>query len=165
MNHPLSLTLQEISFAFSRNQAPPMAPSPPAPRRELGHSLGPPPYHSQPRSLPRLCGALCVRASVDLSLNLNTLKCGVTKVGELSRSLLAQCPYSCKLYKTMRREVLPHYRGKDFRFTFHHQVQPLRAHFFTPVLVRTSLNVQAVQTLLSNMQILLLWKWRSGPKS
>ncbi|KAK9839684.1 hypothetical protein WJX81_006123 [Elliptochloris bilobata] len=34
------------------------------------------------------------------------------------------CPYSCKFYKTMRREVLPHYKGKDLKFTFHHQVQP-----------------------------------------
>ena len=51
-------------------------------------------------------------------------------MGELSTALVAQCPYSCKLYKTMRREVVPHYRGKDFRFTFYHQVQPLRAHFF-----------------------------------
>ncbi len=41
MNHPLSLTLQEISLAFNKSQPPPMAP--PVPRRELGHSLGPHP--------------------------------------------------------------------------------------------------------------------------
>ena len=41
MNHPLSLTLQEISLAFNRSQPPPMPP--PVPRRELGHSLGPQP--------------------------------------------------------------------------------------------------------------------------
>jgi len=44
-----------------------------------------------------------------------------------AHGLRAQCPYSCKFYKTWRREVLPHYSGSPLRFTFHHQVQPLRS--------------------------------------
>ena len=66
-------------------------------------------------------------------------------MGELSIALVPQCPYSCKLYKTMRREVVPHYRGKDFRFTFYHQVQPLRAHFFTLESCLCYPNVQAAK--------------------
>ena len=42
MNHPVTLTIQEVSFAlFQQNAAKAMPP--PVPARELGHSIGPSP--------------------------------------------------------------------------------------------------------------------------
>ena len=42
MNHPLTLTIQEVSFALSQQKGAKAMP-PPVPARELGHSIGPSP--------------------------------------------------------------------------------------------------------------------------
>ena len=36
----------------------------------------------------------------------------------------AQCPFSKKAYAMLRKQVVPHYKDKSFRFIFYHQVQP-----------------------------------------
>ena len=42
MNHPVTLTIQEVSFALIQQKAAKAMP-PPVPARELGHSIGPSP--------------------------------------------------------------------------------------------------------------------------
>ena len=42
MNHPVTLTIQEVSFALLQQKAAKAMP-PPVPARELGHSIGPSP--------------------------------------------------------------------------------------------------------------------------
>ena len=49
---------------------------------------------------------------------------GMTAVAGSTFVCRVQCPFSKKAYATLRKQVVPHYKDKSFRFIFYHQVQP-----------------------------------------
>ena len=52
------------------------------------------------------------------------------------------CPFSAKMFKRMHEEVMPHYKGKNVRFEFYHQIQPW--HVSSAIMHETAIAVAEV---------------------